>query len=172
MELNQAIQLIGMSKSLFKDGPSQWADLGCGSGIFTSALAHLLPKYSHIIAIDKSFQNISSTAQVTIQFLKANFESGDLPLSNLDGILMANSLHYVEDKKAFLSGLQKYFKGKGLFILIEYDTLKGNSWVPFPIDMAEAILLFQELGYQHILKLGQKPSVFGRANIYAIAAFT
>jgi len=169
MKLEQAIQLIEKSKSLFANEPLQWIDLGCGSGTFTIALAHLLPTDSNIIAIDKSLQKISSTSQVDIQFLKADFEIEKLPLANLDGIIMANSLHYVKDKKTFLSRLHSYLKEKGILIIIDYDTLKANPWVPFPINMAEASSLFREMGYRKILKLGEMPSAYGRANLYALS---
>src|SRR5665213_464332 len=79
---------------------STWADLGCGSGLFTNALATMLHPHSKIYAIDKNiagFENLSSSAAININLLKLNFQKDNLPLQNLDGILMANSLHFVKN---------------------------------------------------------------------------
>jgi hypothetical protein len=41
MQIKEAISLI-KTEGFFEDTKTKWADLGCGSGLFTRALASLL----------------------------------------------------------------------------------------------------------------------------------
>ena len=93
--------------------PTHWADLGCGSGTFTLALAQLLTPGSTIEAIDlrPGIKPQTTAGGVTIIPRSADFVADDLALTGLDGILMANSLHYVRDKLALLQKLRAYYRG-------------------------------------------------------------
>jgi 2-polyprenyl-3-methyl-5-hydroxy-6-metoxy-1,4-benzoquinol methylase len=104
MTLQEAIALI-QNEHVISNAKKNWADLGCGSGLFTHALANLSNEESIVYAIDKnisSFKKISSFKSATIKPVELNFENATLPSHNLDGIMMANSLHFVKDKKSFL----------------------------------------------------------------------
>lgn len=140
-----------------------WADLGCGSGTFTQALAHLLQQGSTITAIDTQQQKFSPP----IHFIQANFETGDLPLSGLDGILMANSFHYIKNKSQLIQKLESYFSASPQFLIVEYDTNNANAWVPFPIPFIELRQLFNQLGYRSVKKLNERRSIYNSASIYA-----
>lgn len=168
MTNKEAVELISKGISATST-PQKWADLGCGSGTFTKALADILPYESQILAVDKSMQHLEKTMgnNVSVDFLHADFERIDLGLSNLDGILLANSLHYVKDKKALVSRLEKYFSADKRFLIVEYDSLSANQWVPYPIDFIRLKELFTELNYNKIVKLSEQKSVYARGNIYA-----
>ena len=47
---------------------------------------------------------------------------------------MANSLHFVADKAPVLSRLIRLLKPGGRLIVVEYNTSRGNSAVPYPLD--------------------------------------
>jgi ubiquinone/menaquinone biosynthesis C-methylase UbiE len=154
MTIEEARELI--SKATVSGG--QYADLGCGSGTFSYALAGLLPAGSSIICIDKDQQQIKPEYNgVNLQFIKANIEQIELPL--LDGILMANSLHYIKNQEAFIQRLKGFTAS---LILVEYDTDTGNRWVPYPVSFRRMQQLFG-----HVTRLGERSSVYGRANLYA-----
>lgn len=168
MTNKDAVELI--SKGISETGkPQKWADLGCGSGTFTKALADVLPFESQILAVDKSIQHLRKTMSnnVSVDFIQADFERTDLGLSNLDGILLANSFHYVKDKKALILRLEKYLSADKRFLIVEYDSLSTNQWVPYPIDFIRLKELFTELHYNTVVKLSERKSVYGRGNIYA-----
>src|SRR5262245_49637661 len=101
MELNEAIELIRYEGIAGPDATT-WADLGCGSGLFSRALAGRLQAGSAVYAVDKEQVSIASGNGVTRNPLQLDFLANDLPLQNLDGILMANSLPYVKDRHAFI----------------------------------------------------------------------
>src|SRR5919107_547322 len=112
MQIEQAIKLI-KDPSLSGSSRTVWADLGCGSGLFTQALARLLAPESKVYAIDKNlhrFGKIAESVEVRIEKVEIDFVTDTLSLDSLDGILMANSLHFVLDKPAFLKKWSTCFK--------------------------------------------------------------
>lgn len=143
--------------------PQHWADLGCGTGVFTEALAGYLPENSLITAIDLTHQQLDDRMgnNVSVDFCQANFVSEDLPTSNLDGILFANALHFVKDKEALIRKLEKQFKSTPTFLIVEYDHTQPNQWEPYPLPFAELDKMFNKLGYKKIERTGEKKSVYG-----------
>ncbi len=140
---------------------SHWADLGCGRGTFTHALAALVADGSHIEAIDKTRQSIQSQRpSVTISFRRADMESVVLT-PDLDGILMANSLHYVKGKRAFLRRLWDQLASGGKFIVVEYNTMQSNAWVPYPISFPSLKGLCETIGLEEVELIYERPSQFG-----------
>jgi trans-aconitate methyltransferase len=168
MRLADAITLI-QAADISKASPAKWADLGCGSGMFTYALAHLLAPYSTIYAVDRSVQRLqpATSNNVDVVFEQADFIREALSFPPLDGILMANALHYVQDKAALIERLKTYLADDGMFIIVEYDTLRANPWVPYPVDSASLQQLFSVAGFTTMKRLGERPSVYGHRTIYA-----
>jgi trans-aconitate methyltransferase len=89
-------------------GPTIWADLGCGDGTFTRADMLTPGSLVHAIDLDGSaLQRIPSAHKgVRISTHCADFMKQPWPFSGLDGILMANSLHYVENQAGVHSRLR------------------------------------------------------------------
>lgn len=148
-----------------------WADLGCGSGTFTLALAHHLSPYSRIIAIEKDHRALQQIPDryglVTIEKKIADFENDDFSPVTLDGILMANSLHFVQNQKSFIKRTKQLLKPDGTFLIVEYDMDSSNSWVPYPVSYDRLKKLFTDCGFPSIQKLTEKPSRYNRSNLYS-----
>lgn len=169
MEFKHALQLIN-HPMLSEDAPMVWADLGAGGGLFTNALASKLAQGSKIYAVDKKpkLVNTQNQSKVEIETVKADFLSAKMDIGMLDGILMANSLHFVAKKVEFLRGLQSLFRNGGCFLIVEYDMNITNPWVPYPIPFKSLHHLFAGLGYQVIDKIHEHPSKYHQANIYSV----
>lgn len=162
MQESDAINLI--KKGIKNNHPQNWADLGCGEGTFTLALASLLPQSSTIFAYDLKSQHLPGQYNnVPIHFERLDFVKAQIPTTGLDGILMANSLHYVKDKTALIDRLQS-----PAFIIVEYESRIPNPWVPFPIPSAKLMTLFSSLHYKTAL-LATYPSRFG-GQMYSLLA--
>ncbi|MES2109179.1 MAG: class I SAM-dependent methyltransferase [Bacteroidota bacterium] len=146
MKPADAIKLI--EKAINGTAPQHWADLGCGNGTFTRALASLLPEGSKVIAIDKERQNLPD-------FIQADFINDDLQLGPMDGILMANSLHFVKDKLKLIANLNP-----PKLLIVEYDTTRSNPWVPYPVSYPNLAQLAAEMGYDAV-RLATQSSKFG-----------
>ncbi|HEY8893318.1 MAG TPA: class I SAM-dependent methyltransferase [Niastella sp.] len=166
MQLPEAISLI--QKGIVPQSPPQtWADLGAGRGLFSDALLSLLPPGSIVHAVDIN-KRPKQQDNPSVIFHQADFANDKLPLPALDGILMANSLHYVRDQAACINQLKTYLRNyTGVFILIEYDTDKGNEWVPYPISFVRAQKLFSDAGFSGIAKTGERSSIYSNNSMYA-----
>lgn len=168
MQLNDAIALIGPRLP-----GHTWADLGSGAGLFTYALANLLPAGSTIYALDKSPTALTehpNPQQVIILPRQTDFVRDEINLPPLDGILMANALHYAAEKPSLLVKLSRCLKENGSFLIVEYDTMKANPWVPYPVKFDALQELFHAIGYTAVTKLGERPSIYGAGKMYAALA--
>ena len=166
MSNQEASELIHLA---FKPGEkSIWADLGCGAGVFTIALAGLLEAGSKIYAVDKSKQKIESlNKDVLIEFIQSDFEKEPVVLNNLDGIMMANSLHYIKNQLHFIEKIKATLKQNGKVILVEYDTEQSNQWVPYPVSLTKASQLFKAGGFKDVTKIGARQSIYRSDKMYA-----
>ncbi len=144
-----------------------WADLGCGDGIFTSALADLVGAGSMIFAVDRDPQALQALSRnftrdypgLELQAVQADF-TGKLDLPPLDGVLMANSLHFTRDQPRVMESLTATLKPQGVLILVEYNTARGNAAVPHPIDEFRFLDLVKAAGLQHGRILSRIPASF------------
>ena len=170
MRLRDAIEMLADS-GVAALGPTTWADLGCGTGTFTLALADLLAAGSALHAIDRdgsALRRIPSAHKgIRITTHRGDFTSRMWPFANLDGLLLANSLHYVDDQAAFIRACEPRMTSTRRFLIVEYDTDEASRWVPYPVGHTRLTALFTAAGYSSIRVLRSRPSVFRRAALYA-----
>lgn len=166
MQINEAIDLIrgGVMK---KEGI--WADLGAGTGLFTQALQAILEE-GKVYAVDKSphaLWRLDRHEQVPMEIVEADF-SKPLDLPPLDGIIMANALHYIEEPLSVLSHLLPLLKLGGQFILLEYETTQPNPpWIPYPIPSQRFHQIAEQAGLSSPQEIGRIASRYGHNHIYA-----
>ncbi len=81
---------------------------------------------------------------------------------------MANSFHYVKNKKELLQKLSGYVKEEHSFLIVEYDTDKPvSTWVPYPARFESLKKLFNEAGYSSVIKMNEHPSVYRSGIMYS-----
>lgn len=144
-----------------------WADLGSGSGAFTLALADLIGPRGSIYSVDKSQGALREQEQAmrthfpetAVRYIAADF-THRLDLPPLDGVVMANSLHYVKQKDALLQLVRSYLKPGGRFLLVEYNADRGNMWVPYPLSYGSWEALARKNGFASTQLLATVPSRF------------
>ena len=145
-----------------------WADLGSGRGAFTLALADLIGPTGQIYSIDKDRNALRDQERemrarfpgVTVRYLVTDF-TNRLDLPPLDGVVMANSLHYVRKKEPVLQLLRGYLKTGGRLIVIEYNSDRGgNMWVPYPFSYDTWEVLARENGFTSTQLLMARPSSY------------
>src|SRR5256885_15914278 len=145
-KLNHA-DLVALIEEGVGERGGRWADLGAGEGAFTLALADLLGPEPHLPAIDKdagALQSIQGRFEVRV----ADF-TRPLELHDLDGVLMANSLHYVRDKQPVLEAVRKMLRPGGRLIIVEYGADRGNPWVPYPFTYPQWENIAARAGFQN-----------------------
>jgi SAM-dependent methyltransferase len=144
-----------------------WADLGAGAGAFTLALADLLGPGGTIYAVDRDQGALREQERgmrrlfpaVTVHYQVADF-TRPLDLPPLDGIVMANSLHFERRKDALVQRLRDYLRPGGRLILVEYNADHGNMWVPHPLAYPTWEALARRAGFQETHLLATVPSRF------------
>lgn len=163
----EAVSLIA-GAGLDRSAPSTWVDLGSGDGVFTRALADLIAPGSVIHAIDRdrgALDQIAAHPAVRIDTHAGDFTAKRWPVDKADGILMANSLHYIEDQLEFLRRTAARLTPRGVFLFVEYDTELANPWVPYPVSRRALEELFE--GWGEVKPLASRPSAFRRALLYS-----
>lgn len=155
-----------------------WADIGAGTGAFTLALADLLGAGGRIVAVDRDAGALRDNAEVVrarfphvnLETLPADF-TRPLDLPELDGIVAANSLHFVprDRQGAVIAALVACLRPGGSFVVVEYDADHGNPWVPNPFRYPTWERLAIEAGLSDVRPLGRVPSRF-LGGIYSAAA--
>jgi len=144
-----------------------WADLGSGGGAFTLALAELIGPTSEIYSVDQDAGALAEQQcafqrqfpQMRVTFLKADFTK-HLTLPELDGIVMANSLHFHRHKQGILQQVKRYLKPGGRLLMVEYNTDRGNVWVPHPMSFRTWQREAQQAGFAHTELIATRPSSF------------
>lgn len=144
-----------------------WADLGAGTGAFTLALAELVGPGGEVVAVDRDrgalreLERALRPGDATVRTLGADFtKSIDLP--PLDGVVMANSLHFVRDKSPVLALVHRMLKPSARLLLVEYDADRGNHWVPYPLSFETWHALADANGFTGTRRLASVPSRFLR----------
>ncbi len=154
-----------------------WADFGAGSGAFTLALQELVGLTATIYAVDKdrgALHRLESAQRArfpTADWLIPLNEDFTRPLAlpPLDGIVMANSLHYYKDKEQVLRHVREFLKPGGVLLLVEYNVDSGNIWVPHPLSFETFRSLAPRAGFREPRLLATVPSSFLREFYSALA---
>jgi ubiquinone/menaquinone biosynthesis C-methylase UbiE len=148
--------LVALLKPGVPEKVGRWADLGAGEGAFTVALADLLGPGAHITAIDKDARALRAIGH-GVETRAADFTM-PLDLHDLDGIVMANSLHFVRNKGPVLESVRAMLRPGGRLIVVEYSTDRGNPWVPYPFTYATWVRMAEAAGLQGTEQLYSVPS--------------
>lgn len=171
MNHNDHVRLIAPAFALPVSGLRSpdlvWADFGAGEGAFTLALRDLAGPESEIYAIDRNRSALESLRRsmhrhfpnTSLHLLVGDIrQPPDLP--RLDGIVAANSLHYVEANRqaATLQRWTSLLKPDGRIVLVEYDLRRPNSWVPYPVSFDRLGALARDAGLPAPIWLGSHPS--------------
>jgi ubiquinone/menaquinone biosynthesis C-methylase UbiE len=173
-----------------------WADLGAGAGAFTLALRELVGPAATIYAVDKdrgALSRLESAHRHRFPSALRHAQDGAdhlIPLNQdftrpldvstrlrqstrrlppLDGVIMANSLHYYKDKEKVLRHVRGFLKPEGMFLLVEYNVDSGNPWVPHPLSFGTYRSLAPRAGFSEPRLLATVPSSFLREFYSALA---
>ncbi len=144
-----------------------WADFGSGTGAFTLALADLIDPGGVIHSIDRVAGALRQQERemqrrfpaVEVHYITADY-TRPLDLPPLDGVVMANALHFQRDKGPVLRRILGYLRPGGRYILVEYDADQGNPWVPYPLSFRTWRELAPREGFTEPQLLATVPSRF------------
>lgn len=166
MQTEDAAALI---RSAVEGHEGLWFDVGAGRGTFTKALVQILGPESRVVAIDRDPDAVNELRQwvaetgkpvevVDADFMAPGFAIGSSGPLQVDGLLFANSLHFVKDAGALLDKFTGMLRPGGRVVLVEYDRRGASRWVPHPISIASLADLAQAAGLLKFRVVESRPS--------------
>jgi ubiquinone/menaquinone biosynthesis C-methylase UbiE len=168
---------VGLIRAGVEGAGRRWLELGAGRGAFTLALADLLGPGAEIVAVDRDARDLADLAtamgrrfpETDLVTIVADF-SRTLPVEpGFDGLLAANSLHFVRDPGTVINGVRPLLRPGARIVVVEYDSDSGNPWVPFPFSFTSWQAIAATAGLVDTRLVGRVPSRFLGA-IYAAAS--
>lgn len=157
--------------ALIRDGIPQpggtWADFGSGTGAFTLALAECIGPTGQIYSIDQKRDALQQQERVLngrfpnlpVKYIVADYTK-PLDLPPLDGLIMANALHFQRHKEGIIQLLYRYLRPGGRLIVVEYNVDRGNLWVPHPFTYQMWETMASRNGFVKTRLLAARPSRF------------
>jgi SAM-dependent methyltransferase len=151
-----------------------WADFGAGTGTFTRALSAVLGAGSTVFAVDddaravRALRALSSSTSGNARVIAVHSDFTQ-PLvlpglvrgqAQLDGVLLANALHFVRDPERVLARLVEQLRPGGRAIVVEYDRREASQWVPFPIPASRWPRLAESAGLAEPAITATRPSSY------------
>lgn len=177
METREALTLL---EGAVPGRGGRWMELGAGEGTFTRALVALLGPDATIVAVDRDAGAIAELSEwaareapnvrpVEADFTRAAELHGMHIDGPLDGMLLANSLHFVRNADDILARLVSMLRPGGRVVLVEYDRRDANQWVPYPIAIERLPALAAAAGLSTPIVTATRPSAH-QGTLYAAAA--
>ncbi len=169
MDLSDAIEFI---QPAVKMDVSTWADIGAGSGLFTMAICTLVPG-AKVFAVDKNphlLWTLEPPAGSEISVVEGDFNR-PLNIPQVEGIVMANALHYAPEPVDVLSNVIDHLQPGGVFLLIEYESFQPNQWVPFPVSFGKFQEACSRTGLDEPIVINTRPTRYGHQHMYLAATY-
>lgn len=183
MDVAEAAKLI---QGAVAERGGTWADLGAGEGTFTRALAGLLGPEARIYAIDHDPAAIRALSRLAdLQRVEGgSAEARVIPAAGdfleldaipalvgvtLDGVLLANALHFAAEPAPLLAGIGRMLRPGGRLVVVEYDRRPGSRWVPYPVPQERLRELLPVVGFTEPTVVGTRPSRYS-GMLYAAVA--
>jgi ubiquinone/menaquinone biosynthesis C-methylase UbiE len=155
---------------------TRWLELGAGEGAFTFALADVVGPGGEIVAFDRdggALRRLADELPRRFPGVSLHTEVGDfrdeLPEGPFDGLLAANSLHFVTDPADVLRRAAGRLAPGGRVVIVEYDADHGNPWVPHPFSVKRFAGIAEAAGLANAREIGRVPSRFLGAIYSAMA---
>lgn len=148
-----------------------WVELGAGEGMFTRALGQLVAVGGSVHAFDRdptavrTLRELTLPGGATLHVARSDF-TRSLEIPAVDGVLMANALHFAGEPEAVLRRLAASLPPGGKLLLVEYDRTRGNPWVPYPVPLARFRELTAAVGLAPPEEIGRRPSRY-QGQMYA-----
>lgn len=169
--------MIALLRGGISETGGVWADLGAGSGNFTWALGAILGPQATIHAIDRDARAVQAIERrlqterpsAIIQPRQADV-TRPLSLPPLDGILLANVLHFIRQQEQFLAQIAAYIKPGGRLLVVEYEQARPIPWVPFPVAFNRLAPLAQRAGFASPTQIATRRSPSSGQTMYAAVA--
>jgi len=120
--INHCLQMAGLR------APGRMADLGCGSGVFSSLLAE---KGFRCVGLDLShgLTALGRKLYPRVSFLTADVEALPLASASLDGILLSGIVHHLPNPLQCAREVHRVLRPGGVFVAFDPNRLNPFMYV-------------------------------------------
>lgn len=134
------------------------------------ALTQLLAAGSTIHAVDRDQRTLAGIPDqydgVRIRKIVGDLNDAGLGLPTADGILIANTLHFIRHQEDLLTRLLSV---TNWILIVEYERFLPKPWGPYPVGFQKFRKLCSRIGLPRVEKIGTQPSQFGGSMYSALA---
>ena len=101
------------------------ADLGAGSGFFTTRIAKAVGPNGRVYAVDvnpislRELKEALGSEVTNVDVIRGDENDPHLPEGRLDGLLVVNAYHEFAEYRAILTHVRKALKPNGRFVIVE-----------------------------------------------------
>ncbi len=102
------------------------ADIGCGPGVFSLRFARVVPR-GVVYAVDVEPKQLDALREQllaggfeNIVPVLASYSTPHLPSNSCDLIFLADTYHHIDDRVAYMRGLQRVLRRGGRLAVLEY----------------------------------------------------
>ncbi len=145
-------------KELYLKAGDRAADIGCGTGVYTIALAEEVGDVGQVYAVDVHRDILHTLADtlekrkiMNVEILWADIEKG-IPIDaySLDAVVISNVLFQLEDIDAMLSHVAKLLKPEGQLLVVEWSASHGGigPHTDHVVEESRAESLVQKHGFR------------------------
>lgn len=115
----------------------RWLDLGCGPGLATLDLAHLVGSEGHVLAVDQSprfLEHVNGEcARLEIDWVETRHSEAaelDLRAASLDGVYARWVFCFLRDPAAVVQRIAAALKPGGRLLVLDYLRYLSADWQP------------------------------------------
>ncbi len=119
-------------------------------------------------ALERWARTAGNVIPVDADFTKP-FDLPGIDEPALDGMLFANSLHFVGNVDRVLARLARWLRPGGRAVFIEYDQRRASRWVPHPVPPARLSALAASAGLSVPIITATRTSTLG-GDLYVATA--
>jgi trans-aconitate methyltransferase len=161
-------EIVALIRGGIPEPGGVWADFGAGRGNFTRALRDCIGPTATLYAIDQDAGALRSHQDA--QTIIADFTRPIPSLPPLDGLLIANALHWVRQQETTMQQLAAYLRPGGRLLVVEYDVRWPRGYIPLPLPYDRFETLATAAGFQSIQQIGARQSPSNGVVMYSAVA--
>jgi ubiquinone/menaquinone biosynthesis C-methylase UbiE len=146
---------------------SRIADVGCGTGRFSTGLADTYS--AHVVGIDRSAKMLAEvrSRHHHVSFLVADAEGLPFRRGSMDMVFLSNVIHHLSDLAGAAQGFADVLKSNGFVVVRNYvrEQLRGVPYLEFFPDAYAASV-------EMLSSSGEIQTAFGRAGFELVSSRT
>ena len=151
---------------------SRWVEFGAGFGTYILAL-HTFLENGWIVALELEQKRVNFLEELVktqglsdVFIIRGDFYDAPLQTNSMDGILLANVLHFSSDLRDVLMEACRVLRANGVMIIVEYVVSSPLPWVPYPLPKQKLVRFLNENAFQDIHLLAEDHRTYSITAVY------